>query len=79
MTEIKSALEIALERTKDIKGDKETILANERTNDGKRIASRFLNPNEEKSEPEKELKQFGSQEGRFVREGFFKTNKQIVQ
>jgi len=73
MTEIKSALEIALERTKDIQGDKETIIANERRNLGKRIASKYLNPAEEKSDPGKELKQHGGQEGAYVREGFFQT------
>lgn len=73
MTEIKSALEIALERTRDIKGDKETMIANERRNFGKRIASRYLNPTEEKVDPEKELKQYGGDEGAHVRDGFFQT------
>ena len=35
MTEIKSALELALERTQDIQGDKETLKANELRNKGK--------------------------------------------
>ena len=73
MTEIKSALELALERTQDIKGDKETLLANERRQDGKRLASKYLQPEDEKIDPATEFKKYDTNEGSFVREGFFET------
>ncbi len=73
MTEIKSALEIALERTRDIKGDKQTLTANERRNFGKRVASRYLNPADGPVDLVKELKKYAGQEGDYVREGFFQT------
>lgn len=44
MTEIKSALEIAMAKTQDIKGDKNTLRISELKNDGKRLASDFLDP-----------------------------------
>ena len=73
MTEIKSALEIALERTKDIKGDKETLMANDRRNVGKRLASKYLNPVGEKSDPNEAFKSHSGEEARWVKEGFFQT------
>ena len=44
MTEIKSALEIALDKTRDIKGDKSTLRNNELKNEGKKLASEYLDP-----------------------------------
>ena len=73
MSEIKSALEIALERTAGIEGDKETLKANELKNEGKRLASRFLSTGEEKVDVSGELKKRADSEGRSVREGFFQT------
>jgi len=49
MTHIKSALEIALERTEDVKGDKETLLIHELKNEGMRLVSETLR-NPEKAE-----------------------------
>ena len=73
MAEIKSALEIALEKTAGIEGDKETLKANEYKNDGKRLASRFLSDNEEKVDVSGELKSRADAEGRNVKEGFLHT------
>lgn len=73
MTEIKSALELALEKTQDIESDKGTLLANERRTDGKRLASKYLKPGDEKTDIADALKQFKNDEGNFVREGFFET------
>jgi len=50
MTEIKSALEIALERTRSIQGDKETLKMNELKNEGKKLASGYLDPFSETDE-----------------------------
>ncbi len=44
MTEIKSALEIAMEKTQGIKGDKTTLKINELKNEGKKLASEYLDP-----------------------------------
>jgi len=47
MAPIKSALEIALERTKDLKADTKAIAANEARQEGKKLAGEFLaNPAE---------------------------------
>ncbi|HHU37491.1 MAG TPA: hypothetical protein GXZ47_09740 [Treponema sp.] len=46
MGEIKSALEIALEKTAHIEGDKSSADKRERKNDGKRLANEFLETGE---------------------------------
>lgn len=43
MAHIKSALEIALERTREVEGDKESLVADEARKQGKMVVSRFLN------------------------------------
>ena len=73
MTEIKSALEIALERTKDIKGDKESLKADERKNAGRRLASSIIDPHEDEGDAVKKLKEYKGQELAWVQEGFFQT------
>ena len=73
MTEIKSALELALERTQNIEGNKEILVANERKNDGKRLASRFLQPGDESVDVSGELKKLNKDDAKLVREGFFET------
>lgn len=50
MARIKSALELALENTADISGDKEAIRKKELGEKGRRIASRFLFDPEDKTE-----------------------------
>ncbi len=49
MARIKSALELALENTADISGDKEAIKRKELSEKGRRMASRFLFDPEDKS------------------------------
>ena len=44
MTEIRSALEIAMAKTQGIKADKNTLKINELKNDGKKLASEYLDP-----------------------------------
>lgn len=73
MTEIKSALEIALERTKDIEGDKEAIKADELRNAGRRLASGVVDPGKETPDPAKKLKEYKGQELKWVKEGFLQT------
>lgn len=56
MGEIKSALELALEKTRNIKSDKDQLLVAELTREGKRIASKFMNePENEDLEIKKQL------------------------
>ena len=71
MTEIKSALELALERTQDIKSDKDTIKANEMKNNGKKMASQLLNPGDTTGNPLQDLKNYSGKEKQWVAEGFF--------
>ncbi len=42
MSEIKSAFELALERTANVKGDRESLEAHENRQEGRRIVSQFL-------------------------------------
>ncbi len=73
MTEIKSALELALERTEGIQGDKKTIQSNEFKNDGKKLASAYLNPAESTDDREivAKIKALNADEKAPFREGFF--------
>ncbi len=67
MARIKSALEIALENTRDIEANKESLEANQYGNEGRRLVSRYL------SEPEMdlaaELKKHEGKKLQWVREG----------
>lgn len=69
MGEIKSALEIALERTKGVEADKEALEASRFVTEGKKAVSRFL------SEDGYDLKQalgaFSGKQAGWVREGVF--------
>lgn len=69
MAEIKSALQIALERTKGVEADKEALAANRFITEGKKAVSRFL------SEEDIDLKQvlagYGGKEAAWVKEGMF--------
>ncbi len=72
MTEIKSALEIALARTQDIQGDKETLKLNELKNEGKKLASAYLDQLSETGEREvaSKLKSLPDSEKKPYVEGF---------
>ena len=69
MTEIKSALEIALERTKDVEASKESLEASKYNTEGKKLVSRFLN--DEKVDLTEELKSFDSSKVKWVRAGIY--------
>ncbi len=69
MGEIKSALELALERTADVEGDRESLEAYENKQEGKRILSRFLDDPE--FELKKTLKSYDRKRRDQVRRGLF--------
>ena len=69
MGEIKSALELALEKTKDVKSDPKTVDAHEHRNAGKRLATRLQEESE--FDLKKELKQYSGERRGWVEEGFF--------
>lgn len=69
MGQIKSALELALERTESIKSDKESLIANEIRTKGKQAASKVLNPGDEISLAA-ELKKVEKNQRQWFKEGF---------
>lgn len=75
MGEIKSALELALEKTQNIKGDKEQLLAVELTTEGKRITSKFMNePGNEDLDIKKQLDaQKDPAKLKYLKKGIFDT------
>jgi len=69
MTHIKSALEIALEKTESIKGDKSSLAAAEGKEEGKKLASSFfMDPNMDLAGT---LKKIPKEKIFAVKEGFF--------
>ncbi len=72
MSRIKSALELALERTDDVKIDKEALRRNDSISIGKNLAGRYLDsPGENPFESE--LKKLKGSELSWVREGILTT------
>lgn len=70
MARIKSALELALERTESVKSDKESIELYELKREGKKLASAFLeNPNEKTLEDT--LKKHPKDKQEALRQGMF--------
>lgn len=69
MAEIKSALELALERTKDIKSDPEGLRRHEAQETGKRLYAKFLEDPE--FDLKKALKETPKEKQQWVREGLF--------
>lgn len=71
--EIKSALELALERTADIKSDKGKLEEHDLLQTGKRIASKFLHPieDEEKIDLQAELKKYSGKQLEVIKKGIF--------
>jgi hypothetical protein len=67
MAVIKSAYELALERTKDIAGDKDALEASAGTTEGKKLISRFMDDKEVKLRDE--LKKLDRKKLEWVREG----------
>jgi hypothetical protein len=69
MAIIKSALEIALERTKSVEADKEALAANRFITEGKKAVSRFLS--EETVDLKLFLAGYSGKEAAWVKEGIF--------
>jgi hypothetical protein len=69
MSEIKSALELALERTADVKGDKSSLEAHEARQTGMRLAGRYLE--DQSVDVAKELKHLDKSRQQPAREGFY--------
>ncbi len=71
--EIKSALELALERTADIKSDKSKLEEHDNLQKGKRLASKYLHPieDEDKIDLEGELKKYTGKDLQHIRRGIF--------
>ncbi|MDR1625845.1 MAG: hypothetical protein LBT33_04830 [Spirochaetia bacterium] len=69
MTHIKSAMEIALERTQDIKGDKAALVAAEEKEEGKKLASAFFQ--DPGMDLAGKLKNLPKEKTAAVKEGFF--------
>ena len=67
---IKSALEIALEKTKDLQVDKKALLEQEAKTEGRKLAGSFLNNPEEINLTEA-LKKFPADQLDYVRTGIF--------
>jgi hypothetical protein len=74
MGEIKSAFEIAMERSEDVKSDKSSLEAHEYRTTGKRLASKFLeDPGEKENDLGKQLKSYSGKQKVHVKEGMFET------
>jgi hypothetical protein len=73
MAEIKSALELALERTADIQSDKKGLKDHELQQEGKRLASLYLDPveNTDMVDLDKSLKERPAEEREMLKEGIF--------
>lgn len=68
MSKIKSALELALERTANVEIDRDAIRKDEAVMKGKQLAGRFLN--EKDVSINAELTKVDGEEGSWIREGF---------
>lgn len=69
MARIKSALELALEKTADVQGDPKSVKAYERKQEGKRLVSRLTEDKE--FDLKKELKKYSPEEQQWIKEGFY--------
>ncbi len=69
MGEIKSALEIALERTKSFEVNKDSVEANKFQKDGKSLVSKFLD--DTTVNLEESLKKYDKKQTQWVKEGMF--------
>lgn len=73
MAFIKSALEIAMERTKDVKSDPDTIKSDNLVKEGQKLASDYLyNTDINKTDLEKKIKSFSDDNKKFFIEGLKK-------
>jgi len=71
MAIIKSALEIALERSKDVEADREALEANQFVTEGKKLVSRFFADAEADEQPNLKagIEKFDKKQQQWVREG----------
>ncbi|MFW6313475.1 MAG: DUF6657 family protein [Spirochaetota bacterium] len=69
MSEIKSALELALEKTAEVKSDKSSVEAHDARQQGMRLAGRFLD--DPTLDIEREIKKMEKPRRRSAREGFY--------
>jgi hypothetical protein len=69
MSEIKSALELALERTKDVKGDKDSVRAHEMKQEGKRLVTKLME--DPSLDLKKAVKEYPAKDQKAVRDGLF--------
>lgn len=71
MAIIKSALEIALERSKDVEADREALEANRFVTEGKKLVSRFFSETDAKEEMNLRLaiEKFDKKQQKWVKEG----------
>ena len=74
MAKIKSALEIALSRTEGVQGNKDKLLEHDTRQEGKRIASRFLNePDSDETDIRKTIQSYDRNKQKWIREGIVQT------
>ncbi|MEW5814501.1 MAG: DUF6657 family protein [Spirochaetota bacterium] len=74
MAKIKTALELALEKTESVKSDKESLEAYDHKNEGKKIVSKYLSaPDDPEGDIEKQLKSYSGKNLMYVKEGAFRT------
>lgn len=69
MGKIRTALEIAMERTDDIEVNKESILINERKKDGMKFASKLMRNEISPKEVKKQIKDYSEKETNAVMDG----------
>lgn len=69
MAEIKSAWQIALEKTEKIKSDPASIKAHEKKDEGRKLASLLLNGEKTVKDLQKTIKDYSRDEEKWVREG----------
>jgi hypothetical protein len=69
MSEIKSALELALERTADVKGDRSRLEAYEARQTGMRLAGKYLE--DQSIDAARELKHLDKSKQKAAKEGFY--------
>lgn len=74
MGEIKSALEIALEKTENVKGDRTLLEAAENKKTGQRIASKYLeDPENKENDLNRHIKAYSGKQQKQVKDGIFET------
>ncbi|MFP4483798.1 MAG: DUF6657 family protein [Spirochaetaceae bacterium] len=76
MGEIKSALELALERTSDVKGDPKSIEAHEHRQVGKKLLSQLRE--DPHLDLKKELKSYSKEQVLWIKEGLYEVSRSAI-